>query len=703
MVTTLKVLIVEDSEDDALLLSRHLKQGGIDVNYTRVAAIKEMEQALESAAWDAVLCDHNMPGFDPYGALGVLNARKLDIPFIIVSGELPEEKLVEFMKAGAHDVVVKRNLARLFPAIHREMKDALARSQQRQTEVLLGEAIESVDHGFAVFNTDDCLILANSQYGGLYPPLAEIIVPGVALENLIREGVARGVYDLNGTDVDDFVRGEVEKHRAASEPCERQLTDGRWLRTTGRRTAYHHVVSVVTDETERKKAEIETAHFAFHDGLTNLPNRLQFDACLDSALKQAHRTGRQVGVMLLDLDKFKYVNDTFGHAIGDGVLRLAAERLKDCIRASDTVARLGGDEFAVIAANVETTEGIAILAQRIVQKLGEPFEIEDKGIFLAGSVGVSAYPRDSENAKELVRKADIALYRAKERSGGTFEFYNLDLDRRVRAKQSLEGALRKALARGEMEMHYQPRLDLRTLKYVAAEALMRWHHPQRGLLLPGEFIPVAEQSGLILQLDEWALREACRQAKSWQMEGAAPLVVSVNVSAMQLRQASWLDKINTILSEVGLAHDMLELEISELGMESSGAEIISTLSRLKALGTRLAIHNFGTGYSSLTNMRELPIDTIKIDRSFVQGADNVWEDTVTCVTVIKWAHALQRQVVAEGVERGTQLAAVAEQGCDQAQGLYFAAPMTSAGLVSFLCESNGTWSDVPAHRAASST
>ena len=700
MTESIRLLIVEDSEDDALLLARHLEQHGLEIISERVETAEEMETALASE-WDAVLCDHNLPGYDPYAALELLHEREIDIPFIVVSGRLNEEQLVDLMKAGAHDVIVKSRLARLAQALQRELKEAQNRHKKEQTEVLLKEAIEYVDHGFAVYDPADRLLLANRQYSQLYPQLAGLIAPGVSFEFLIREAVKRDVFVLDGRDVDEFVTEQIEQRKGASRPREIQLTDGRWLRATDRRTRFRHVVSVIDDETEQKNAIVEIERLAHQDPLTKLANRKQFSSALEAALIQAERSGRLVGILVVDLDRLKFVNDTYGHEAGDSIIVEAAERLSDCVRASDTVARLGGDEFAIVATNTESPDGIAVLARRIVQRMREPFMIKSKGIFTGASVGAATYPLDSTNAESLVRKADLALYRAKERGRSAYALYDAKIDQQVRARQSLEADLHNALRLGQMELHYQPRLDIRTLKFVAVEALMRWRHPQRGIISPLDFIPVAEQTRLILELGEWAVKEVARQAAEWRSNDLPPLTISMNVSPMELRQASWIDKVDGILKKAQLAPEFLELEISERGVQSSGPELTSKLMRLKALGVRRAIHNFGTGYSSLSHMRHLPANAIKVDRSFVGGVDKVWEDTVTCATITRLAHGLQMGVVAEGIERGSQLAAVAEQGCDQAQGFYLAPPMGPGELVRFLRDCNGTWSGKQITSAAS--
>jgi diguanylate cyclase (GGDEF)-like protein len=377
-------------------------------------------------------------------------------------------------------------------------------------------------------------------------------------------------------------------------------------------------VGAGVDITDRKRAEERIRHLAHHDQLTGLPNRVLLQDRLRQALALARRNGSRVGVMLLDLDCFKDLNDTLGHPAGDWLLRAVAERLAAAIRPSDTLARLGGDEFAVVQPGLDGPEGVAALAQRLIDTLAEPFPLETQEVHVSVSVGIAVFPNDSAHADGLVRRADLALYRAKQEGRNRARFFEPAMDAEVQARRKLERELRGALERNEFTLHYQPQVNLRTNRVDSVEALVRWLHPERGLVMPNEFIPVAEASGLIRPLGAWVLSEACRQARVWQDAGLE-LVMGVNLSPAQLRHDGMLSEIDAALRASRLDPRWLELEITEsLLLERSEGATDRTLCGIAARGIRLALDDFGTGYSSLTSLKRLPVAKIKIDRSFVR-------------------------------------------------------------------------------------
>jgi diguanylate cyclase (GGDEF)-like protein/PAS domain S-box-containing protein len=434
----------------------------------------------------------------------------------------------------------------------------------------------------------------------------------------------------------------------------------------------------------KKRAEERIRHLAHHDELTGLPNRYLFQGRLRQALALARRTGDRLGVLLLDLDQFKDVNDTLGHPVGDRLLRATAGRLAGVVRASDTLARLGGDEFAVLQPNAREAGDIAALVERLVGAFAAPFDLDGQEINVAASVGVAVHPDDGADADELVRRADLALYRAKREGSGRFRFFEPAMDAEARSRRELERELRRALDAAEFVLHYQPQVELATGRVAGVEALVRWRHSERGLVPPGEFIPVAEACGLILRLGAWVLGEACRQARAWQNAGM-PLVIAVNLSPVQLRHTGMLEVIDDILREHGLDGRWLEVELTEsLLLEHSERVTERTLQGLAARGIRLALDDFGTGYSSLAYLKRLPVQRIKIDRSFVRDIGTDPDDEAVVRAIVTLGHTLGKEVVAEGVETETQLAFLRRLGCETAQGFLLGRPAAATQFVPFL-------------------
>ena len=441
-----------------------------------------------------------------------------------------------------------------------------------------------------------------------------------------------------------------------------------------------------TEISERIKAEAAVKRMALEDSLTGLPNRTRFLSRLHEALSNANRTSRLVGVMLLDLDNFKNVNDTLGHPAGDLLLKAVADRLRDCTRDTDTVARLGGDEFAVIATNVTTAHDVSILARRIVTSLGKPIELDDRKVVTGASIGVTIYPDDPGNSDQLVRNADLALYRAKDEGRGRFHLFDEALNAEVQARQSLEEDLREAFDRGDLFVEYQPQIDVQTARVIGVEALMRWRHPTRGLVSPAEFIPVAEATRLIIPMSQWLMRTVCDQLVEWRARGWTHLTASVNVSPLHFKQQSLPDEIRTVLQDSGLPPEALEMEITEGMVMVGGESMIQVLQHLKSIGVGLAIDDFGTGYSSLNYLKRFPVDRLKIDQSFVRDISTDWADATICSAIINLGHNLNLKVIAEGVETHDVYQFLCEQGCDEVQGYYFSRPLQPAALEEFLRE-----------------
>jgi len=443
------------------------------------------------------------------------------------------------------------------------------------------------------------------------------------------------------------------------------------------------VCTIGTDISERKLAEnalreqqSRLNYMAFHDSLTGLPNRSLFYDRIYHGLARARRGNSRVALMLLDIDRFKNINDSLGHDAGDLMLKAISTRLNEGVRDMDTVARLGGDEFVVVLEGVHDLEDVMFVANKLLVTLARPMEISGHEITSTVSIGVSIFPEDGEDTDELLKHADIAMYKAKEAGKNNCQFYTKGMNATAVNYLLLENDLRRALELNQFTLHYQPQIDLKTGDLMGVEALVRWQHPERGLVSPAHFIPLAEETGLIVPIGEWVLREACRQQKIWLDAGKKVGKIAVNLSPRQFRQKNFPGKVEAILRETQLAPEFLELEITEsCAMEHAG-ETINQLNQLNQMGMFLAIDDFGTGYSSLAYLQRFPIQKLKIDRSFVNDIHDDMNDAAITKTIIGLAHSMQLRVVAEGVETEHQAEWLRQRGCDQAQGFLYAKPMS---------------------------
>lgn len=427
-------------------------------------------------------------------------------------------------------------------------------------------------------------------------------------------------------------------------------------------------------------------HQAYHDALTKLPNRALFDDRMNLAIAQAERNRTKVAVMFLDLDRFKNINETLGHETGDQILRTAARRLSDSVGRSGSVARLGGDEFTVLLTNLQHTDDATQVARSIVHAFRRPMLIQGHDLLVTASIGISLYPDDGEDIVSLKRNADAAMYHAKEQGRNNYQYYSEEMNRRAHSRLMLETELSRALERGELTVFYQPQVDLRENRISGLEALVRWRHPERGLILPDQFVPAAEECGLITDIDEWVLRSACPRMAEWRKSLGAPLRLSVNLSVHNLHSAELLATVRELLAEHALEPAALELEITESGIMKNPEEALSTLRRLKELGVVLAIDDFGTGYSSLSYLKRFPIDTIKIDKSFIREICTNADDAEIARAILAMARSLNLHVVAEGVETDQQLAFLRALQCPSVQGYVFSRPLAEDEVPALLAD-----------------
>ena len=446
----------------------------------------------------------------------------------------------------------------------------------------------------------------------------------------------------------------------------------------------YRIAGIAEDITERKQAQEQLANLAHYDSLTGLPNRVLFNDRLRQALAQAHRNQWVVGVLFLDLDRFKLVNDTLGHIKGDLLLKQVAARLSACLRPTDTVGRLSGDEFAIILSKLALAQNAGFVAQKIIDALATPFDLEGNEVFVTASIGITLYPSDSQNIETLVRDADAAMYSAKTAGRNNYQYFTAAMNARTMEKLQLETGIRRGLTRSELLLHYQPKINIASGKISGFEALLRWQSPERGLVPPGQFIPVLEETGLIVQVGEWVLREACAQLRAWRQAGVNLVPVAINLSARQLRQPGFAAILDRALKDHAIDPQLIHMEITESSLMENPEEAIAILNELKALGIRLEADDFGTGYSSLSYLKRFPLDALKIDQSFVRDMTLDEDDAVIARTVITLAHSLGLKVIAEGVETEEQFAFLGENLCDEAQGFLFAKPLPADECLALL-------------------
>ena len=431
------------------------------------------------------------------------------------------------------------------------------------------------------------------------------------------------------------------------------------------------VIGLIRDITERKMAEQQIEYQAYHDALTGLANRRLFQEHLSLALALAQRRHSHVAVLFLDLDHFKIVNDSLGHTVGDELLKHVARRLRHAVREGDTVARVGGDEFTIVLQELARPDDAAAVAKKVIRSVTDPIEVNGHKLYVTTSIGVTVYPRDGEDAETLLKNADAAMYRAKAEGRNTYQMATHELSRTTQERMLLESGLHQAMETGEFVVYYQPQIDLETMQLAGMEALLRWNHPERGLVGPTEFIGLAEERGMILTIGEWVLREACREAKRFHDRGLTSLRVSVNISARQFRDAALVWTVESALSEAGLDPRALELEITETVAMQDVEQTMSTLAELRKSGITIAIDDFGTGHSALSYLKRFPIDALKIDKSFISDLPGGYADSAIVASVIQLANGLGIRVVAEGVETIEQIEFLREHACREVQGFYF--------------------------------
>jgi diguanylate cyclase (GGDEF)-like protein len=545
--------------------------------------------------------------------------------------------------------------------------------QQRERERLFETALHNMSQGLCMFDTDANLVVCNDRYMEMYRVSPDAVYPGAALRSMLLHRKEIGNF---AGDPDIYIK-ELRAGIAAADGYTQlvQSADGRTISIVNRVMANGGWVATHEDITERTRAEAQIRHMARHDNLTGLPNRLAFQDEMQQGLRRVRR-GDMMAVMCLDLDHFKNVNDTLGHLVGDKLLCAAATRLKNVIRETDTIARLGGDEFAVLQVDLDKPDNAGVFAQRIIDAVNQPYELDGHQVVVSTSIGIAIAPADGNSAEQLLRNADMALYRAKWDGRSTFRYFEPEMDEHLQNRRMMEIDLRSAVINNEFQVYYQRQVDAATEQITGCEALLRWISPTRGMVSPADFIPLAEEIGLIVPIGDWVLKTACTEAATWPNEAR----IAVNLSPAQFKSRSVVQSVINALAVSGLDPTRLELEITESVLLHDNEATIATLHQLRSFGIKISMDDFGTGYSSLSYLRSFPFDKIKIDRSFIKDIS----DKGDCAAIVKAVAGLGKGLgiatTAEGVETAEQLRHVRSEGCTEVQGYLFSAPQPAEAL-----------------------
>ena len=638
----------------------------------------------------AVLADLRLPDSNGIATFDALFEAAPEVPILVLADDQGEDTAKLAVKHGAQDYLLKGRLddyllpKALFNMIERAANaDTLYLEKERAQVTLnsIGDAVMSTDENCAMtyLNTAAETLTGWTLDAAVGRPVDEVftIIDGDSRKP-VPNPVARAMSGNKTVSLaPNCLLISRDGSESAIEDSAAPIHDRRG-RVTGAVMVFHDV--------SRYRAQArKLAHLAQHDSLTDLPNRALFDDRLEQAIVSAQRRRGRLAVLYLDIDRFKHVNDTAGHPAGDLLLQSVARRLLDCVRQSDTVSRHGGDEFVILLGDITHAGDAGVAAEKMLAAITRPHHVAGLEVQVSASIGIATYPMDGQSVEQLYKNADIAMYRAKNCGRDNFQFYKPAMNAHALERLGLEADLRHALERREFELHYQPKVDLHSGAITGCEALLRWRHPTRRLVRPGRFIAIAEDSGLIVPIGRWALREACRQSRSWKDGAVAvPGGVAVNVSAVELRAKNFVAGVGAALADSGLAPDHLELEITETVLMQDEKSTGLVLRQLKDLGVRIALDDFGTGYSSLSHLKRFPIDTLKIDRSFIRHVTTHGEDASIVDAMVRMGRSLHMQVVAEGVETRQQRRFLENQRCPQAQGFYFGKPMF-AGAFALRC------------------
>ncbi|HXA43754.1 MAG TPA: EAL domain-containing protein [Candidatus Solibacter sp.] len=682
---SLRLLMLEDRAADAELVMHELKSAGFDFSVKRVDNREDYAAALDPQL-DIILADYSLPQFNAIEALKMRNDAGLEVPFIIVSGSIGEDVAVAAIQNGAADYLLKDRLTRLGPAVRQALDQKAMRDEQARTARELAESQERFRRVFEEGAVGMAIIDLDYRFIDVNEALCQM------LGYLREEMLALTVKDVSHPDDYDVAADLFQRALAGEIPSYR--VEKRYIKKTGEHvwvqlssSLVHdeqgqalYAIGVLQDVTERRRAEQELQFLALHDTLTGLPNRSLFTDRLQHAISVATREGSSFGLLVMDMDRFKEVNDSLGHHAGDQLLQQVAARLRGVLREFDTVSRLGGDEFGVLPGGGALLDGTVRTTGKILAAMDMPFNLGEAKVDVGLSIGIAQFPEHGNDAETLLRRADVAMYVAKRNKFG-YAIYSPEQDEHSATRLAIMGEMRQAIRQRQLALHYQPKIELRTGRIYGVEALVRWNHPERGHLSPDQFVPLAEQSDLMTALARWVMEESLDQLQKWRAMGL-DLKMAINLSAGNLHEVSLPDDITELLAHRGLPADCLMVEITESAIMAAQAD--KTVRRLSEMGVGVSIDDFGTGYSSLSYLKTLPVDEIKIDRSFVRDMAIDSDDAAIVQPTIDLGHNLHIFVVAEGVEDDATLKMLRMLGCDYAQGYFISPPLPPAELEEWL-------------------
>jgi len=685
-----KILLIQNDPASAGEICAALvaaDSGSFEVEWVR--QLSEGLERITKKGIAAVLLDLSLPDSHGIETFDKLFAAAPDIPILILDGNDPESLAKLAVSRGAQDYLLSNHLdsyslpRALRNAIERKaVEDALYVERERALVTLnsIGDAVlcTNISGNITYLNLVAEKLTGWRREEATGQPLAEVfrIIDGATRERA-RDPMQMAVEQNRTVGLTaNCVLIRRDGFESAIEDSAAPIHD-RSGRVIGAVIVFHDVSAA-------RALALQMTHTAHHDVVTNLPNRLLLHDRITQSIALARRQKRPIAVLFLDLDHFKNINDSLGHGAGDELLQSVAKRLLSCVRGSDTVSRQGGDEFAILLPEITHAGDASACAAKILLALNASHSIATRDLHISGSIGISLYPQDGADAETLIKNADIAMYHAKERGRGNFQFFESEMNLKIVERQTLESALRRALEQKEFLLHYQPVVNLETGEITGVEALIRWQQPGRALVPPSLFVPVAEECDLIVPIGRWVLQEACKQARAWQDAGLRHLRVAVNVSAVEFREPGFVDGVRAILSETGLEARYLELELTEGVLMENAKSSAAVLDELKAMGIHLAVDDFGTGYSSLSYLRQFPIDVLKIDQSFIRQITSNLDDSTIIAAIISMGKSLKHVVVAEGIETDQQRAYLQSHHCEEGQGYLFSRPVAASQLADLL-------------------